>query len=311
MPVLITSISKENTLKLIQAFVLGNILHALLIFLSSYGLINLPSNLKLYDPYSVYSPFFVFSAFYCFYYFQHYIKNKNRIRGLVYLSSLLLFTYLIVTNSGRSGQLAFIFSILTTLALLHHNWKKTSLFIIVISIMIVTVGMSSKNLKSTYTTATNNIIEVTKGNYQGSWGVRWGLIVANTKTIIKNPILGVGIGDTEDSMQRVIDRENKPTFYSLAYFDHSHNFYISTLTSAGIIAFLMYILIHVYLSKLPITMSIEKHLSYIFLTILIVTGLADNILFYKPYNIYFAIMISAFINLSLNKKGENNSPALE
>lgn len=302
MPVLITSISKENTLKLIQAFVFGNILHALLMFLSSHGFINLPNSLKLYDPYAVYAPFFVFSFFYCLYSIQHYLRNKDILRSLILLLCLVLLIYLIFTNKGRAAQLAFICSTIITLILLHKHWRKTAIYTAIFIAAISIISSSSKSTKHLYDTAFNNLIEIKKGNYRGSLGSRWGLIVTNTKIIKENIVLGVGIGDTQDSMQRFIDRNKNIESYSMVYFDHSHNHYISIFISAGIFAFFMYILTHVFLFQLPIIEVKEKNLSYIFLTILIVNGLTDNILFYKPYNIYFAIMISLFINLSLDRK---------
>ena len=130
-PVLITSITKQNALKLIQAFVLGNILHAILMVLFSYNLIDLPNSLNLYSPYSIYSPFFVFSSFYCFYYFRYNLNSKNIILSLIYLSCSILLIYLIFTNNGRSGQLAFTLSALVSLALLHSNWRKTITLIVI------------------------------------------------------------------------------------------------------------------------------------------------------------------------------------
>lgn len=301
-PVLITSVTKENALKLIQAFVFGVILHAILMILVSSNLINLPDRLNLYNPYSVYGPFFVFSSFYCFYYFRHYLNNKNIIKGLFYLSCSLVLLYLVFTNKGRSGQLAFIFSAILTLVLLHKDWKKTLIFLTTATILLTTLILSSNKVKPTYTSAVNEIKQVIKGNYHGSWGARWGLLVTNYESFKQNPILGVGLGDTQDGMQRVIARGKNQASYSIAYYDGSHNFYITILTSAGIIGFLIYVLVHIYLFKLPIKHVEIKYLSLVFLTILVTNSISDDILIYKPYNIYFAIMIALFINLSLPDK---------
>jgi O-antigen ligase len=122
------------------------------------------------------------------------------------------------------------------------------------------------------------------------------------EVIKKNPIIGVGLGDTQDAMQRVVARGENQASYSIAHFDGSHNHYVTILTSVGIIGFILYILIHVLLFRLPIKNTEIKYLSLIFLTILIINGFSDDILLYKPYNIYFAIMIALFINLSLDEK---------
>ncbi len=305
-PVLITSLTKQDALKLIHAFILGTILHAFLMILFSYGFIALPVKFTLYSPYSVYAPFFTFASFYCFYYFLHNIENKDIIRGLIYLSCSLLLLYLIFINKGRSGQLAFIFSTLVTLTLLHNNWRKTAIFLVITAVLVITISISSKTVKSSYTAAMNDITQVIEGNYQGSWGERWGLLVTNYEIIKQNYFFGVGLGDTQDKMQRVIEQGGNQASYAVAHFDGSHNHYITIFTSAGIIGFITYILIHIFLFKLPIKNREMKRLSLIFLTILIVTSIADDILFYKPYNIYFAIMIALFINLSLDEKDKKN-----
>lgn len=303
-PVLITSITKQNALKLIQAFVFGNILHALLMLLLFYKLINLPENLTLYSPYAVYGPFFVFSSFYCLYYFLHNIKNKNMIPSLFYLFCSLLLIYLIFTNKGRAGQIAFICCALLTLVLSHKNWKRTVSSLVITSIPLVII-LSSGTIKHSYTTAISDVENAINDKYRGSWGARWGLIVTNYEVIKKNPFFGVGLGDTQDEMQRVVERGKVQAAYAIAYFDHSHNYYVATLTSTGILGFISYILIHIFLFKLPIKHTEMKYLSLIFLTTLMVSSFADNILLYKPFNIYFAIMIALFINLSLPEKDKN------
>jgi len=301
-PVLITSVTKKDALKLIRAFVLGNIFHAFLMILLYYDIINLSQKITLYSPYSVYAPFFVFASFYCIHYFIHHLTNKNIIWGIFYLFCSLMLIYLIFTNKGRSGQLAFISTAIFTLFIFRKNWIKTISFATITVVLIVTISLSSNTNKSTYVSAINNIKQVFNDKYQGSWGSRWGLLVTNYEIIKEAPILGVGLGDTQDEMQRVIERGKNQASYAIAYYDGSHNHYITILTSAGIIGFILYILIHIRIFKLPIKHTEMKHLSLIFLTILIVTSIADDILFYKPYNIYFAIMTALFINLSLNEK---------
>ena len=304
-PVLITSLTKEHAIKLIHAFVLGIILHALLMILFSYNLVNLPTKINLYNPYSVYGAFFVFSTFYCFFYSHQNLNNKNIIRGLIYLSCSIVLTYLIFTNNGRSSQIAFICSAILALTLLHKNWQKTVISIIIATALLTTISLSSNIIKSRYSAAKYDIEKIIKGDYQGSWGARWGLLVTNYEVFKQNPIWGIGIGDTQDEMQRVIARGKNQASYAVAYYDHSHNYYIATLTSAGILGFILYLLIHIYLFKLPIKHTEMKYLSLIFLTIPIVNSIADNILLYKPYNMYFAIMIALFINLSLPEKDKN------
>ena len=81
-----------------------------------------------------------------------------------------------------------------------------------------------------------------------------------------------------------------------------HNNYISILEASGIVGLVFYLLIFIHIYKLPIKNNEIKNLSLIFLTILAAASIGDDIFFYKPYNIHFAIMFSLFINLSLSDK---------
>ena len=302
-PVLITSIKQYQALQLIHAFVLGNILHATLIILLSYGVIsNLHSLPNLYSPYAVYSAFFIFSSFYCFYIFRNHINKKNIIRSLIYLFLSLALAYIIFSHKGRSGHAAFFLSVLLTLFLLHENWKKTIIFSSITIMLLFTIVFSSPTVKTHYLSAIDEVKAINKGEYVGSWGARWGLLIVNYKMIKNNPILGAGLGSTYNEMKRITKQSKNPTMAALTYYDIAHNHYITTITSAGLIGLILYLLIHFYILKLPIKQEEIKHLSLIFLVIFITNSITDDILLYKPYNIYFAIMIALFINLSLDKK---------
>lgn len=304
-PVLITSLSKNDALELIRAFVIGTILHALLMVLLTYNIINLPTKITLYSPYSVYSPFFVFSSFYCFYFFHRNLNNKNIMRSFIYLFVFIALAYIIFTNKGRSGQIAFLCSALLTLFLLHQSWKKTIVFFLITSALLVTIILSSQTVKSTYIAAINDIKNIEKGNYIGSWGERWGMLTISYEVIKTHPISGVGLGDIKSEMKKIIIRKENKNLQRLSRYDGSHNFYITVITSTGIIGLILYFIVHIFIFKLPIAKKEIKHLSLIFLTILIVNGIADDILSYKPYNVYFAIMIALFINLSLDEKDKS------
>ena len=300
-PVFITSFYKHESMRLIHAFVLGCILHATLMILQSHNIIYLPNKIDLYSPYSTYSTFFVFSSFYCFYFF-HYYSNSNKLKQIIYLSFTLLFIYTLFTNPARSGQLAFIISMIVTIFLLHHNLKKTIIIFSIFTTLIATLVLSSDNVQSTYIAAINEIHQIQKENYTGSWGARWGLSLAAIEVIKNNPIFGVGLGDTHDERRRVIGQKFKGESRKIVYFSGIHNNYLTILEAAGIIGLIFYFLIFVHIYKLPIKNFEFKSLSLIFLTILAVASIADDIIFYKPYNIHFAIMLALFINLSLDDK---------
>ena len=300
-PVFITSFSNKESLKLIYAFVLGCILHATLMALQSYNITILPNKIDLYTPYSTYSTFFVFSSFYCFYFLQLY-SNYNKVKQLAYFLLTVLFIYTIFTNPARSGQLAFVISMIVTIFLLHYNFKKT---IIIFSIFIALIAasiFSSDKVQSTYTVAIKDIQKIHKENYTGSWSVRWGLSLAAFETIKENPIFGVGLGDTYDERNKVIAKKIKNNSKIMLSLTGVHNNYISILEASGIVGLVFYLLIFIHIYKLPIKNNEIKNLSLIFLTILAAASIGDDIFFYKPYNIHFAIMFSLFINLSLSDK---------
>ena len=300
-PVFITSFSKHESMRLIHAFVLGSVLHATLMLLQSYNAIFLPENITLYSPYSIYATFFVFSSFYCFYFSQYY-SNKNNIKQITFLILTLLFIFTLFTNPARSGQLAFIISLIVTIFLLHRNFKKTIIILSTFIILITMIISSSEKVQSTYNSAINDIKKIQQEKYTGSWSARWGLSIAAIDVIKSNPIFGVGLGDTYDERLKVITNNIKGDIQQISQLVGIHNNYLAILEAAGIVSLIFFILIYIHIYKLPIKNIEMKNLSLIFLTILAVASIADDIFFYKPYNMHFAIMLSLFINLSLSDK---------
>lgn len=119
-----------------------------------------------------------------------------------------------------------------------------------------------------------------------------------------NPIFGAGLGSETNEFQSIIERSNKENLYSLSHYDTPHNQYISYLVSLGLVGFGLFILIHFQIYNLKFHSVEMKHLSLIFLAILIVNCLSDEIIFIKHYNSFYAIMVTLFFNLSI-KNHEN------
>jgi len=300
-PILLTSISRENAKNLIFAFVLGMTLHAFLT-LFQFTDIVLSEKISIYKPYAVYSPFLTFTTLY---YLNKSINSTNNKKSLIfYFSFFLILTAILFINPGRAGQLSYIVSVLILIFMLHKKWLNTLLILAITIALISSVIFFSKSTKSRFISASNNIQQILKSNYVGSWGARWGLLVTHIETFKNNPLVGVGVGDYQDEFQRNIEKGTNQSFYAVAFFDTPHNQYVTFLTMLGLLGFGLYILLHIYIFKLNFHEKEFKNLSWIFICILIVHSMSDEILFMKQFNNFFAVIATLFLTLSI-KENEN------
>jgi O-antigen ligase len=137
-----------------------------------------------------------------------------------------------------------------------------------------------------------------KEDYGGQWGARVGFLMSSIDIAKQNPMFGVGIGDSRDALQRLYERGKNRGYYSISFYDSPHNQYLTFLTKLGLVGLSLFMIYIVVFFRLDIKNVELKNLSIVFIVMFCFNCLADEIMFMKPYNIYFAVMSALFINAS-------------
>lgn len=310
LPPLVTSIPQDKLPRLVLAFVLGTLFHAILAYGAIFFDLGDAFTSKIYTPYAIYAPFTAFSSLY---FLNKLIQSDKQVHTvIVHLALFLILLVLLFIKPGRSGQIGFVVSLGVLIFLYYYG--KTIKTISLITICFITISVIVLNIGSTkkeYFLAkqeTANVIQ--NKDFTGSWGCRFGFILSGLEIVKKNPLFGTGIGDSRDAFQRVYERGRNPGFYTLAFYDGPHNQYLTFLTKTGLVGLALFVTYIVMLFRLDILDAEMKTLSILFASMFAFNCVADEIMFMKPYNIYFAMMSGIFMRAARGERAARSAKAL-
>ena len=296
-PPLITSISREKISGLIFAFILGVLIHAAVAYIGMFFDITSILSKKIYDPYAIYGPFTAFCALY--FLSRIFQKDSSIYEIAICLAIFIALFILLFIKPGRSGQIGFFVSALVLVFLYFGRSLKTVIFTVIAFLMILFVTLNIESTRQKYNDAVDELKGVVmKEDYSGHWGARVGFLMSSIEVAKQSPLFGVGIGDSRDALQRLYERGKNRSFYTISFFDGPHNQYLTFLTKLGLVGLSLFMIYIVMFFRLDIKNVELKNLSIVFIVMFCFNCLADEIIFMKPYNIYFAVMSALFMNAS-------------
>ena len=303
-----TNIKKEQTSKIISAFLLGMMVSEII----SYGIFfqiwtfvhGTPQDPSPFMNHIHYSVFLAVTSLLLLnrFYFETAYKWK-----IFYFIYFIFVTTNLFINGGRTGQLGFIIGIFVVGIVNMKNKLMALVSIILLTITITTVAYKfSPNFHNRITQTFQSIIDIqnNKSNmYSTSFGARLGLWIVGEKIFLANPIIGVGLGSEMDALHHRIDKD-MPQFKNTPVYtlQHYHNSYVTYLVQLGLIGFLLFILIFYYIAKLQIYNKQLNNLKFIFLTVFIIACFFEQMFAVEFPMALFALFVGIFLASSQNNK---------
>jgi O-antigen ligase len=193
---------------------------------------------------------------------KEYVENLNMtwIDWGTWGSATLLSLGWIFVQTGRSGQLALVVGLIALIVLFVNNrvegWvKKTGMVAAAIVLLAGTVKLQyefSRNFKERIDIGVNDInLILKKNNYSSSLGIRVFAIKTGISIVKDYPITGVGIGDNmdvfKDYVARIKGKKPDKFFLNSIQKNHFHNQYIQILTETGLVGFVLFLSIIIFL----------------------------------------------------------------
>lgn len=190
-------------------------------------------------------------------------------------------------NGGRTGQLIYVFAMLTfVLFRIHLHWKTVALTIFSLLTLLVIAYNASSTFHNRVNEAQSNIIQMQKGNFNTSWGQRAASNVVTVNYLtssFKHFIFGAGAGDVREEYLEFA-KENFPKNYhdSIIHLAHLHNQYLEYWMDGTIFSLLLFLLYFILLLRLSVPKE-YKPLLYAFAIAVAIASLTDIPLFrYQP-----------------------------
>jgi O-antigen ligase len=272
-PIIYTSIKKRFILPAISAFLLGMFISEIVSYSIFFELIQFPG-VSSKDPspfmqHTLYSTFLVFTGGILL---NRILETDKSWHKVLYAFFFLTVTTNLFINSGRTGQIIFIFVAAFTL-LTHYKLTVRSFLLTTGSLVLISYMfyLYSPNFKNRMTQA---YTELSRMSYNSSIGSRIGLKIVAFDIILENPILGVGTGDYLDAKAYAVEQHH-PDWKRVKSYVHYHDQYAEYTVMAGVFGLLgyLYILFSVYSIKLNNTRM--KTIKYILLITFLLSSFTD------------------------------------
>jgi len=306
--VLATSLNPKYILTYISAFLAGMFISEILaygIFFDFWHINGRASNYP--SPFMMHIDYSIFLAITSLILLNRLIsKNYNIKEKLLFAIFFLTVTGNLFISIGRTGQVAYIAGIII-MSILHFRLSFKSL--IISSLLLVTIFTTAYNISPIFhkrvSSAQSDIHKIFHGNLNSSWGIRvaYWIVTAN---IIKEHPFGVGIGSNRIAIKHELEKRPynylAPSIKEFLPQHHPHNEYLLILLESGFIGLIAFFTFIYYFFRLKIQYPEIKELSIIFMTVYLVSCLAEP-LFIKQFTAaLFVFFISMFIAGSLHNK---------
>jgi len=222
------------------------------------------------------------------------LKSKHKLFQLFISFFLLSATINLFLNGGRTGQLAFILSILTYIFFRFKiNLKIISLTFMTLIFIVSLAYNTNPVFNKRINLAISDIQKVFTGNYNTSWGVRIASNKVATSYLLSTPsrfLLGAGAGDAKKEYHTYAKEHfPKEISHPITGLRHLHNQYLQYWFDGTILSFLLFILYFYLMLKIPVNNDI-KPLLFSIVVIMIFVLISDNLLFkHRAFMLYMFI----------------------
>jgi len=307
-PIIFTTLSEEEAKNTFYIFIVSLGIYALFSLSIAIGIIdiidcstspNCQSNPRGILPYAIVSPYMAIATLSAGV-IAFYTKSKNNQRFFTIIS---IFSFMaLCINNGRAGQLAFLITLIILFLLYWRQLFNFKFIFAFLFIIILSIGLLTSSGKlNRMTNAFQELQDIEKKEYSGSFGMRAYLCKAGIALIPNHPIVGAGAGDNINEF--ILYTETHPS--NATWLRSYHNQHLDTLTKYGIIGYLL-----LWGSVFSLLYSLRKKKKYftlalIFFSITFFDSLADILLLMKPFNNIFILVFLLFSIISFSKKESN------
>jgi O-antigen ligase len=245
LPILYTSIDRKRIPQIFNAFLAAMIISEILSYLIFFDLMPFrykeswssidPSPFMHHTPYSIFLIFTIFVMVIRLLY-----EKRTRIQLFIYSFFIFTMTANLFLNSGRTGQLSLLITLIVFLTVYFKlHWIKTLLLTTAISTTVFTIAFfSSPNFHNrsieTYQTF-YHLITHREALKNDSTGFRFMMWQTAGAIISEEPLIGVGIGDERDAYRTTLSTKLPQLKDQIIGFSDFHNTFLQITVSAGLI----------------------------------------------------------------------------
>lgn len=324
--VIITSIKKEYIFKCLSVFIIAMMISEIYsygiffeLLTSKHGSVEDPTPFMNHLHYGVFLSFTALLLLNRFFLEKRCPKTK-----IIYAIFFITVVGNLFITGGRMGQLAFLISIFILIFdLFEHKIRAFFISIALVLVIVILAFNFSNTFQKRVYEAQNDIKNLfIENNYNTSWGLRASAWVVTYEILKKNPLFGTSIADIDNDYKKmviddkIVNMEYNDINEMATLWAGYHNDFLELTSGGGLVAFMLFILAFLYLFKMKIKNQEFNNIKIIFLSIFLISIMADNFLRYQfTMNLFIfivGILIAYYNYESLeNTKSINNNQRIE
>ena len=223
---------------------------------------------------------------------------KSILSGILIILAVAVFVGTMVLLSSRIGVISLILVLGLFIYMRSKRMVRWTLFIVLFFALLLSFKNISYLSSRFITEFRVTTLAPPEGQMHNSINIRIGIYQCALDIIKKNPIIGLGIGDVQDELNKCYTRYNTDAYVTIT---NSHNYFLNVLLVAGIVGLIVFLYMFYIFFKFGI---LDRNFIYIcFLLSMCIGMLFENVLSRNHGVIFFAVLNTVFVQF-LNVRNE-------
>jgi O-antigen ligase len=232
---------------------------------------------------------------------------------IIYFIFLLTMSGNLIISGGRNGQVTLFFiAFILALGYFRKSYKKAlALFLAPVIVFIIAFFSYDQFQDRTIRIYTDTVSVIEKRDFRTSFGNRlFAFFIAEKYLEDYNFLVGEGVGSIKITKNNILEKHFTDTIHTNTTYTHFHQYYVSTLVQYGLIGLTLLFLLFYYFYKIKISDPKMNYIKILILLVMMISNLADGMLFIRSTMIIFAIFIGLILaqyrieNTTLKVKGD-------
>ncbi|WP_456432112.1 O-antigen ligase family protein [Nitratifractor sp.] len=202
-------------------------------------------------------------------------------------------------NGGRTGQLGLVVGIIALLFFLfpgRRRWLTLGAGILMLATVFFAAYRLSPNFHRRADLSIHSLQRILHGDFRSSWGLRIVMKELTWRLVRQHPLIGVGIGDAVDEIERSLSPETAKRYPFLRHLPHVHDQFAQFTLQLGSIGLGLYLIFLFSIIARPYRDRKVRAFVYAFLSLYIFASFGE-VLFMNFTSVLFTFLLGLFFIL--------------
>jgi O-antigen ligase len=238
-------------------------------------------------------------------------EPTGRARLVAWSIFLVAIVACLFVNIGKSGQLAFVITLVVAVSLsLRGRLERRAAIGAALAALVTATALATVPVFRARASGALHEVRaaVEQADYSTNQGKRIAAAIVAADIYLDHPVLGTGVGDTMAEFRDRVDSRYPHLRDAVRDLEHLHNQYLQTATELGFIGLVLLLNVFVQLLRQPTETRQSRHALIILASVYLVAFLGDPFLHKQLPLVLFCVTVGALLSERLNLWSDLRAP---